>query len=317
MLTRTHRRIGILVAFLLACGVATIARAEDKVFRVAWQKGAGVLLVLKERGTLERTLKPLGWSVAWSQFPAGPQLLESLNVGAADFGLVGEGPPIFAQAAGADIVYVGSEAPAPKTEAIIVPKDSSIRTIADMKGKRVALNKGSDVNYLLVRALEANGLAYTDVTPVYLAPADARAAFERGAVDAWVIWDPYYAATEIALQARMVADATDLAGNVSYYMATRQMAEGHRDVLVAVLAAIEDTDTWMKQNPDKLNGELTAAMGIPADVVDRWIRRTEFGARPVDAAMLVEQQKIADAFAKLHLIPRPINVSDAAWKPGS
>jgi sulfonate transport system substrate-binding protein len=137
--------------------------------------------------------------VTWTEFQAGPQLIESLNVGAADFGPVGEAPPIFAQAAGANIVYAGYEPASPKNEAIIVQKDSPIKIVTDLKGKRVALNKGSNVNYLLVRALEANGLSYGDIVPAYLAPADARAAFERGSVDAWAIWDPYYAAAELSL----------------------------------------------------------------------------------------------------------------------
>jgi len=197
----------IAAALMLGSGIgARPARADSKTFRVAFQKGAGNLIFLKERGILERKLAPIGWSVTWTEFQAGPQLLESLNVGATDFGLVGEAPPIFAQAAGADIVYAGYEPASPKNEAIIVPKDSPIRTVADLKGKRVALNKGSNVNYLLVRALEANGLTYHDIVPAYLAPADARAAFERGSVDAWVIWDPYYAAAEIALDARLVVD---------------------------------------------------------------------------------------------------------------
>ncbi len=165
-------------------GFAPRAHADSKTFRIAFQKGAGNLIFLKERGILERKLVPLGWTVTWTEFQAGPQLLRSLNVGATDFGLVGEAPPIFAQAAGANIVYAGFEPASPKNEAVIVQKESPIKTVADLRGKRVALNKGSNVNYLIVKALEANGLTYGDIAPAYLAPADARAAFERGSVDA-------------------------------------------------------------------------------------------------------------------------------------
>src|SRR5271170_5651965 len=171
----------VVTGIALAAGWSTTsggARAADNVFRIAFQKGAVNLVFLKQRGTVEERLKPEGWSVTWAEFPAGPQLLESLNVGAADFGPVGDAPPIFAQAAGADIVYAGREAPSPRNEAILVPKDSPIKTIADLKGKKIALAKGSSVHNLLLRALEANGLAYGDVQPVFLTPADARAAFE-------------------------------------------------------------------------------------------------------------------------------------------
>src|ERR1700712_547682 len=238
----TRRNFQRLAAGRVLGGLAARAKAEGKTFRIALQKGAGNLVFLKERGILERKLAPLGWSVTWTEFQAGPQLLEALNVGAADFGLVGEAPPIFAQAAGANIVYAGYEAASPKNEAIIVPKDSAIKTVKDLKGKRVALNKGSNVNYLLVRALEANGLNYDDIVPAYLAPADARAAFERGSVDAWVIWDPYYAAAEISLGARTIVDGTGLAPNVSFYMASRPIAEHDSEVLKAVLSAIDEID---------------------------------------------------------------------------
>jgi sulfonate transport system substrate-binding protein len=310
----TRRSLGLAAASLVALGRHTSARAEEKVFRVASQKGAGILLILKERGTLERKLRPLGWSVTWTEFPAGPQLLESLNVGVTDFGLVGEGPPIFAQAAGADIVYVGAEVPAPRTEAIIVPKSSPLKTVADLKGKRVALNKGSDVNYLLIRALEANGLTYGDVEPAYLAPADARAAFERGSVDAWVIWDPYYAAAAIGLGARTIVDGTGLAGNIAYYMARRQIAEANPHVVEAVLAALDEIDVWAKDHRKEFAAELTESLGIPAKVSELWAERSAFGARPIDEATLAEQQRVADAFAKIALIPKPINVRDAIWR---
>ena len=297
-----------------ASNVAMGARADSRSFRIAFQKGGGNLIFLKERGILEHKLAPLGWSVNWTEFQAGPQLLESLNVGAADFGPVGEAPPIFAQAAGANIVYAGYEPASPRNEAIIVQKDSPIRTVADLKGKRVALNKGSNVNYLLVRALQANGLNYSDIVPTYLAPADARAAFERGSVDAWVIWDPYYAAAEISLGARTVVDGTGLAQNVAFYMASRPIAEKDPDVLKVVLSAIDEIDAWIKDNRKQYAIELAPKIGLPADVIERAVNRSEIGARPIDAATLEGQQKIADTFAKLELIPKSVNVTDAAWK---
>jgi sulfonate transport system substrate-binding protein len=299
-----------------AGGFAPRALAQSKTFRVAFQKGAGNLIFLKERGILERKLVPLGWGVTWTEFQAGPQLLESLNVGATDFGLVGEAPPIFAQAAGANIVYAGFEPASPKNEAIIVPKDSPIKTVADLKGKRVALNKGSNVNYLIVKALEANGLTYSDIVPAYLAPADARAAFERGSVDAWVIWDPYYAAAELSLGARSIADGTGLAPNVSFYMAARPLAEANPDVLQTVLAAIDEIDVWIRDNRKQYAIELGPKVGLPAEVIERGVNRAEIGARPIDAATLEGQQKIADVFADLKLIPKPLRVIDAAWKVG-
>jgi len=188
-------------AALSASGLA-LAQKPGRILRIGHQKGW--LSLLKSRGTLEKRLAPLGASVSWTEFNAGPVQLEALNVGSIDFGDVGEAPPIFAQAAGAPLVYAGATVPRPRLEAIIVPKTSPIRTVAELRGKKIALNKGSNVHYFLVKLLEKNGLKYGDVQPVFLAPPDARAAFERGAVDAWVIWDPFLAAAQKALQGNCI-----------------------------------------------------------------------------------------------------------------
>src|ERR1700709_201908 len=176
----------------IVAATVSVSYGQEKTVRIGFQK-YGKLVLLKGKGSLEEKLAPLGYKVAWTEFPSGPPLLEALNVGAIDFGNTGEAPPIFAQAAGAPIRYVAYEPPAPKGEAILVPKDSKLASVADLRGKKVALNKGSNVHYLLVKALEKAGLKYTDIEPVFLAPADARAAFERGAVDAWGILGPHQA----------------------------------------------------------------------------------------------------------------------------
>jgi sulfonate transport system substrate-binding protein len=204
------RAIAAAVLLLLQCALWQPARAET--LRIGYQR-YGTLILLKERGSLEQRLAPLGWTVQWKLFVAGPQLLEALNAGALDFGITGETPPIFAQAAGAPIAYVGVEPSAPQGEAILVPSGSRLQSVAELTGKRVALNKGSNVHYLLVRALEAAGLHWSDIRPVSLSPADAPAAFQAGDVDAWVIWDPYMSAAETNLGARVLRDGAGLAPN--------------------------------------------------------------------------------------------------------
>src|SRR5215470_12594586 len=215
----------ILSAITVASTVgASFGQAPEKVVRIGYQK-YGKLVLLKGKGSLEEKLKTVGYKVAWTEFPSGPPLLEALNVGAIDLGNTGEAPPIFAQAAGAPLQYVAYEPPAPRGEAILVPKDSPLKSVADLKGKKVALNKGSNVHYLLVKALDKEGVKYSDIEPVFLAPADARAAFERGAVDAWVIWDPFQAAAEIATGARTLANGEGLVANHQFYLATAKFAD--------------------------------------------------------------------------------------------
>lgn len=306
-----RRTLGLLVAAAFAGSLSGLAHAQDKkVVRIGYQK-YGTLTLLKGRGTLEKRLAPQGVTVQWTEFPAGPQLLEGLNVGSIDFGTVGEAPPIFAQAAGAALVYVGNEPPSPHSEAIVVPKDSKLRSVADLKGKRVALNKGSNVHYLLLRALEQAGVPWKDIQPVYLPPADARAAFERGAVDAWVIWDPFFAAAEKQLGARVLADGKGLVANHQFYLAARDWARANPALQQVLLEEIGKVDDWGRDNPKEVTAILAAQTGLEPAVVALAASRYSYGVKPVSNEVLREQQKIADAFAALKLIPKPIAIKDA------
>jgi sulfonate transport system substrate-binding protein len=283
--------------------------------RIGYQKSASLLTLQRAQGTLERKLAGLGVAVRWVEFPAGPQLLEGLNVGSVDVGYVGEAPPIFAQAAGANFVYVGNDPPAPEAEAIVVPADSAIRTVAGLKGKKVALNKGSNVHYLLVRALERAGLTYADIQPVFLAPADARAAFEKGAVDAWVIWDPFLAAVEKQTGARILADGRGLVNNYAFYLAERGYAQKQPQVIKALFDDNVEQGRWLKANIPQAAALIAPLQGLDAAVVELSLRRYQFGVAPLTPAVAAEQQKIADAFLDLKLIPKPIRIADAVPAP--
>jgi sulfonate transport system substrate-binding protein len=289
---------------------------EDKVVRIGYQK-YGKLVLLKGRGTLEQKLKPFGYSVSWTEFPSGPPLLEALNVGSIDFGIAGETPPIFAQAAGAPLVYLAYDPPAPQGEAILVPRDSPLKSVADLKGKKVALNKGSNVHHLLVRALEQAGLKYSDIQTVFLAPADALAAFTRGSVDAWVIWDPYEAAAEASTGARILADGTGLVANHQFYFSSRKFLTDNVKAVDVVLDALNEVDDWTKHNVEAVAEQLSPSIGLPASVLAVSLRRESYGILPINNEVIASQQRIADTFVALGLVPKAINVSDLQRKPGS
>lgn len=301
-----------LLALSLALLAGAPAAAQDAAtLRIGFQK-YGTLTILKALGTLDKKLAEQGIAVKWIEFPAGPQLLEGLNVGSIDFGTVGEAPPIFAQAAGAPLVYVGNEPPAPDSEAILVPKDSPIRSVAQLKGKKVALNKGSNVHYLLIRHLEQAGVSYRDVTVAYLTPADARAAFERGAVDAWVIWDPFQAAAERQLGARVLADGQGLVNNYQFFLASRSYYERHPDIVKTLLEEIRKGDLWARDNSQAAVDLLQPVLGLERPVVELAARRLAYGVVPVTREVLAHQQEVADAFYALKLIPRKLDVQQAA-----
>ncbi|WP_457424293.1 sulfonate ABC transporter substrate-binding protein [Roseateles sp. P5_E7] len=301
-----------LAAPLLVAAISFNASAQSgTTLRIGFQKAASLLTFQKSNGSLEKRLATLGVSVKWVEFPAGPQLLEGLNVGAVDVGFVGEAPPIFAQAAGAKFVYIGFDPAAPEAEAIVVPKDSPIKSVAELKGKKVALNKGSNVNYLLVKALEKAGLKYTDIQPVYLPPADARAAFERGAVDAWVIWDPFLAAVEHQSGARLLQDGKGLVNNYSYYLAERGYAQSQPKVIQALFEDTQAQAVTLKGNIKAAAAVIAPLQGLAPEIVEKSLTRYQFGVKPLTPAVAAEQQKIADTFHGLGLIPSPIRVADA------
>ena len=313
IVTRRSALKGLLVAASIPLSLSSpLALADSPAIRIGWQKGS-TLSIVKARGNLEARLKAEGVKVTWTEFPAGPQMLEGLNVGSIDIGVVGETPPVFAQAAGADLVYFGNEPPAPRAEKILVPKDSPIRTLADLKGKRVVLNRGSNVHYLLVRALESANLKYSDVEVAYLPPADARAAFERGSVDAWVIWDPYQAAAEKQLSARTLVDGTGLVDNHQFYLATRPYANNHPQVITTLIDEVRSVGQWSQQNPQQVTDQVAPLLGLPADITFTAVKRQGYGAQPITPEVTAAQQKIADTFTDLKLIPKKLSIKDVVW----
>ncbi|MEB0208766.1 sulfonate ABC transporter substrate-binding protein [Pseudomonas sp. CCC3.1] len=307
-------RRGLVALFAAAVSFGVVLQAQADTVRIGYQK-YGTLVLLKAKGTLEKRLAEQGVDVQWTEFPGGPQLLEGLNVGSIDFGVTGETPPVFAQAAGADLLYVAYEPPAPTSEAILVPKDSPIISVKDLKGKKVVLNKGSNVHYLLVRALEDAGLKYTDIQTVFLPPADARAAFERGSVDAWVIWDPYQAAAEQQLHARTLRDATGIADNHQFYLATKPFAEQHPKVIETLIDEVRNVGEWAKAHPQEVTQQVAPLLGLPADITETSVKRQGYGAQFLTPEVVNAQQKIADSFYQLKLIPKPLVIKDVIWTP--
>jgi len=292
---------------------STSAKGTASEIWIGYQK-FGTFSILKARETLEKRLKQKNIQVKWVHFTAGPQLLEAMNVGSIDIGHTGNTPPIFAQASGTPLTYIGAGAPRPEAEAIIVPKDSPIRSVKDLKGKKVALNKGSNVHYLLVQALEKAGLQYKDIRPVYLPPADARAAFTKKSVDAWVIWDPYYSAAEADLGAKTITDAQGYTSNREYYLASKHYAQKHGEVIKILLDELKKTAEWFNQNPDQTAQLLSKQIGMEIQPVNKAIRRADYGVDPLNEAVIKDQQQIADTFWRIGLIPKKIDVRDAIWE---
>jgi sulfonate transport system substrate-binding protein len=168
-----------------------------------------------------------------------------------------------------------------------------------------------------VKALEQAGVKYSEIEPVFLAPADARAAFERGAVDAWVIWDPFQAAAEAATGARTLADGTGIVSNYQFYFASKKFLESDPKIVDLVLAQLNEVDDWAKGDIHAVAEQLAPAIGLPVAVVEVALKRQAYGIKPITDGVVADQQQVADTFFALGLIPKAITVSEVARKPGS
>ena len=300
--------------------LSPVARAEaaPKEIRIGTQKG-GFFPAVRARRTLENVFEPLGVDVKWIDFQFGPPLLEAINVGSVDFGYVGDTPPVFAQAAGARIRYAAAVKQNGSTQAIVVPQDSPIKTLADLKGKRIAFGKGSSAHNLLVVALEKAGIAWSDITPAPLAPADATAAFAKGSVDAWSIWDPYLALAELKQNARVIVFDKDVHKPNSFYIAGADFVEKYPALVSRLNSVFASEGVWANQHHEEVAKLQAEATGVDIEAVRRFVDRSNYNVVPLNDDMIASQQAVADRFARLGLIPRQINIAEIVWKwtPGS
>ena len=305
----TLRRWGL--ALLAGALLPGLAHAEQTL-RIGYQKSSTLLTLLKAQGTLEQRLKADGIRVSWHEFPSGLPLLEALNLGNVDLSAdVADTVPVFTQAAGAKLTYFAREAPSPTAQAILVPADSPLKTLADLKGKRIAVTKAAGSHYLLIQALAKAGLSFKDITPAYLIPADGRAAFENRKVDAWVTWDPYVASAQRQQQARVLVDGKGLASYQRYYLAGSDHAKAHPEVLQQVYSSLREVGIWTKAHP----GEAAAILGplwgnLDSATVQQANARRSYDVQPVKVEDLAEQQRIADAFQREGLLPKRVDARD-------
>ncbi|GHJ17098.1 sulfonate ABC transporter substrate-binding protein [Micromonospora sp. AKA38] len=307
--SRPRRRVTALLTTLVLLAAATLtgcggeaADARDGdggPLRIGYQRFGGLSLV-KARGTAK--------NVTWSLFESGPALTEALKAGSIDIGQVGEAPPVFAAAGKIPFSVIGTSEPIPQGEAVLVRADSPYRSFADLRGRTVALNKGSNVHWLLVKLLEANRMTLADLNVKYLKPAEGRPAFDNGQVDAWIIWDPYFALAERP-GVRVLADATGLAGNREYVLAAPGAVKNRTDDVRAFLDTYRETTDWGIAHPAERAAVLAPELKIPLDVTTRALARSARPLAPVTPDIGRELQAIADSFVALKLVPGPVDIA--------
>lgn len=294
------------------------ASAQTDTLRIGYQKSSTLISLLKSQGTLEKSLAEQNIQISWHEFASGQPLLEALNVGNIDLSAdVADTVPVFAQAAGAQLAYFAQEAPSPAAQAILVRDGSSLQALADLKGKKVAVTKAAGAHYLLIAALAKANLKFNDIQPAYLTPADGRAAFENGKVDAWVIWEPFLSAAQRQLPTRTLADSSGLASYQRYYLTSTRFANEHPQVLQTVYNELVRTGDWLRAHPAEAARILGPLWGnLDPAIVEQANARRSYQVRAVQPESLAEQQQIADAFFAEGLLPHSVDASKVTiWQP--
>ncbi|MBB3382086.1 MULTISPECIES: aliphatic sulfonate ABC transporter substrate-binding protein [unclassified Rhizobium] len=315
-----RQTFGLLGAAAVAFALPSVRQsraAAATTLRIGWQKNS-VLALAKRQGALEKRLSDRGISVEWSEFTSGPPLLEALGAGALDFGATGDVPPLFAQAANGNLLYVGIYTGSPESSAILVRKDSPIQTLADLKGKKVAFKRGSSAHNVAVKALRKGGLTISDIQPLDLTPPDAAAAFKTGAIDAWSIWDPYLAIAEADPDTRILATARGIVDSFSYFLANGDFTKDNPQVIIDVIDELAKVGAAAQSDLDGTVKAMSEITGVPAEVTRVVLTRPGAnlgGVSTITDAAITYQQGLADEFYNLGIVPKKLNVTDIVWRP--
>lgn len=299
---------------VVAASLSVAARAQSglKEIRIGYQK-TGVLVITRQQAILEKKFSARQIGIKWIEFTSGPPLLEAMSTGSVDFGAVGDTPPIFAQAANANILYVAGSS-ITNGQGILVPENSGIRTLAELKGKRVGFTKGSSAHNVVIATLEKAGLTWADITPVYLTPPDAVPAFANGSIDAWAVWDPYFAIGEKRQSGRILVNAHEVAKTNSFYLANRDFANTYVSETREVIDGLAEAARWAEGHRGEVAAALAAVTGVPLEVQTVAANRASFLIGPITDEIVTTQQAVADRFHRLGLIPKPIVVRDIVWR---
>lgn len=321
MITRrkTLALFGTAAATIALSSAFKVSATPATELRIGWQKN-GVLALAKRTGALEKRLAPRGITVTWAEFTSGPPLLEALGAGAIDFGPTGDVPPLFAQAAGGNLLYVGTYRGVPAGSAILVNKNSDIKSLADLKGRKLAFKRGSSAHNFSVKALRSVGLAVADVEAIDLPPPEAAAAFKTGSIDAWAIWDPYFAVAEADPETRVLTTSEGIVEAWGFYFGNGDFTKANPDVIADVIDELSLVGSWAQGHLDATITALAEITGVPAHVTKTALTRNGSDLSKVSKIgdeALAYQQALADEFFGLGILPKKLNVADIAWRPNA
>ena len=284
---------------------ANQASVSGVTLHIGDQAGTGAQALLTAAGLIDK----LPFEVAWSDFTSGPPMLQAMGAGSVDVGGVGNAPPVFAAAGGSKIAIVGAYQANPLGSALLVPKGSPITSVAQLKGKRIAVAQGSSADYHLLTVLTKAGLSVHDVTITYLQPAEGLAALTSGHVDAWDIWSPFIEQAEVQKNARALVTGTGYGSPYSFAVASRAaLADPARAAAISdYLKLVAQAHAWATRHQAAWADVWAKASGLPDDVMVKAANDSAADAVPITPAVIASEQQVSDAFTKAGLISVHVN----------
>lgn len=307
MVQSLSRRAVALAAAPLALGLfgCSPGKAATTTLVVGDQRGATRSL-LSAAGELEHVPYPLKWAI----FPVGAPLIEAMKAGAVDFGYVGSSTMTFGLGAGGGLKAISVWRFTGPGSGLLVRGDGPIHTLADLRGRRITVVRGSPGHLLAVRALRAARIPLDAVTFVYLSAGDAKGAMATGAVDAWAIWDPYMAIAEQQDHARILTTSGQISPEVECGVASQTAIDSKRALLLDFIGRVRRAHDWAETHKEAMARAYAADTGVPLAIAEIVEGRSHVQVLPsvTDEAIALHQQA-ADLYAEIGLIPRRIDVS--------
>ncbi|HWJ78690.1 MAG TPA: aliphatic sulfonate ABC transporter substrate-binding protein [Niallia sp.] len=303
----------VLSVFLSACGAdktSSSSKKEDIVVHIGIQGKTGVLPYAREHGYFEKAFEKEGVKVEWSEFASGPPHFEALSAGRLDFGSVGGSPIIAGQAAGIDFKAIGVTSDGTATNAIVIPKDSSVKEIADLKGKKVGVAKGSSGYNFLFLALDTAGLTDKDIELIQLQPDEARPALDNGSIDAWAIWDPYVTTAVYQTGAKVLVSGEDLGIMMpSFLIARTKFTEEHADLTELFLKTYEEVRQYYVEHIDEISEEVAKSQKVDVEIIKTVLEKTDTRLSPTTPEYQKAHQDQADFLYSVGGIDKKLDTS--------
>ncbi|KRN98894.1 aliphatic sulfonate ABC transporter substrate-binding protein [Companilactobacillus kimchiensis] len=289
---------------------AGAATSDLKTVTIGYQKG-DPFDIAKERGEFVKKMKAKGYKIVWKEFQDGSSLMQAMKSGSIDYARTGDAPPVSALSTGTRLTYIAASSSKAKGSGILVKKSSSISSLKDLKGKKVAYTKGTSSQYMLAAALKKAGLSTSDITWVNMDQSSASVAFSKGKVDAWATWDPYTSQAELTQNAKLLTNGVGITNNRDYILSMQSYAKKNTEVSKYLVKYLEEDMEWANNNHSELITMMSKSLKVSKSVVKKMVERRTYSISAMNSTYVKEEQKIADLFYEENLIENKVTVSDS------